>query len=202
MELIAAYAKIKSLHIAIFQTRDVTTLLNLSTTTASKALSRLEKFGHIVRLQRGLWALPEKVEPLMLPEYLTAPYPSYVSLQSALYHHGMIEQIPETIYAVTLMRTKKFKTQLATISSHHIPPEFFGGFITIGTNNIKIATPEKALLDFCYLSTAKTRLFTKLPELEIPANFDFKLCKSWIKKIPTEQRRSLVERRFGELNLK
>ncbi|MFA6408927.1 MAG: hypothetical protein WCW01_01960 [Gammaproteobacteria bacterium] len=201
MEASAVLSKIKALKIAIFQTRDISVALDISITTASQALRRLEKFGHTIRLQRGLWALPEKVEPLMLPEYLTAPYACYVSLQSALYHHGMIEQIPEVIYAVTLMRTKKFKTQFATVSAHHIPPSFFGGFISVGTNNIKIATPEKALLDFFYLSTAKSRLFTRLPELEIPQNFDVTLCKKWIKAIPTLQRRSLVEKKFLELNL-
>jgi predicted transcriptional regulator of viral defense system len=36
-----------------------------------------------------------------LPELISAPWPAYVSLQSALHHHGVIEQIPSVIYAVT-----------------------------------------------------------------------------------------------------
>ena len=31
---------------------------------------------------------PGRLDPLAVPERLTAPQPAYVSLQSALYHHG------------------------------------------------------------------------------------------------------------------
>ena len=45
----------------------------------------------------GLWATDLSLDPLRLPEYLTAPLPSYVSFQSALFFHGMISQIPNVI---------------------------------------------------------------------------------------------------------
>ena len=193
MQLGEIYAKIKLLNQPSFQTRDIVTLLNLTTTTASKALARLTKQGHLLQLRSGLWALPEKIKHFMLPEKLTAPFPSYVSLQSALYYHGMIEQIPEIIYAVSLARTKVFKTSLATVSVHHIPTAFYFGYINV-ENNIKIATPEKALLDFFYLHPAKSRLFAALPELELPKTFNYKLCCEWLNKIPSPQRRTMVKK--------
>lgn len=199
MQLGEVYFKIKLLNQPIFQTRDIVALLNSSTTVVSKSLLRLANFGHLVRLQRGLWAIPERINPLMLPEYLTAPHPSYVSLQSALYYHGMIEQIPEIVYAVTLARAKQFKTTFATVSVHHISAAFYFGFENIGENNIKMATSEKALLDFFYFSPAKTRIFANLPELEIPKNFDYKLCKEWLNKIPSLQRRTTVEKNLSHL---
>jgi hypothetical protein len=116
-----------------------------------------------------------------------------------LYHYGMIEQIPEIIHAVSLMRTQRFKTPLATVSVHHIPPTFYFGFATIGANHIKMATPEKALLGFIYLTPAKNHLFTNLPELEITNNFNYKTCLGWIKIIPSMQRRTMVAKRFAEL---
>jgi predicted transcriptional regulator of viral defense system len=39
-----------------------------------------------------------------LPERISAPYPACVSLQSALFHHGLIEQLPAALYVVTLAR--------------------------------------------------------------------------------------------------
>lgn len=193
MQLGEVYAKIKLLNQPSFQTRDIVALLNLTTTTASKVLSRLAKQGHLLQLRSGLWALPEKIKHFMLPEKLTAPFPSYVSLQSALYYHGMIEQIPEIIYAVSLARTKVFKTSLATVSVHHIPAAFYFGYINV-ENSIKIATPEKALLDFLYLHPSKNRLFTTLPELEFPKTFNHKLCREWLNKIPAPQRRTMVKK--------
>jgi predicted transcriptional regulator of viral defense system len=192
-------AKIKTLKHPIFQTRDIVALSNQSTTTISKSLARLAKDNHLIRLHKGLWAIPENIEPFMLPEHLTAPFPSYISLQSALYHHGMIEQIPDTVYAVSISRTKIFSTPIAKISIHHLPPALFFGYDTIGKNAVKIATPEKALFDFFYLQPAKTRLFSNLPELEIPHAFNRKIFKQWLNKIKSPQRRIMLQRLFDLL---
>jgi len=154
MELTQILSHIKALKQPVFQTRDIVALLNQSTTTVSKALARLAAHNHLIRLNKGLWAMPEKIEPFMLPEYLTAPYPSYISLQTALHYHGIIEQIPENIYAVSIGRTNFFQTPIANISVHHLPPALYFGYETVGKNNIKMATSEKALFDFLYLQPA------------------------------------------------
>jgi predicted transcriptional regulator of viral defense system len=196
MQLADFYAQIKRLKQPIFETRDVVALLDLSTTTASKALARLSQHHHLVRLCNGLWALPDKVQPWALPEYLTAPFPSYISLQSALYHYGMIEQIPQITYAVSIARTKRFITPLATVSIHHVAPQFYFGYTVDTKNNIKIATPEKALLDFLYLSPAKSHKFATLPEFELPEKFNRNLCYEWLDKIPSVSRRTLIRKKL------
>jgi len=43
------------------------------------------------------------VNPLALPELLTAPFPACASLQSALYLQGMTSQVPAVTCAVTLV---------------------------------------------------------------------------------------------------
>jgi len=191
MQLSETFAQIKSLKQKVFQTRDIVTFLDITVTTASKALARLAKQGHLIQLRHGLWMLPETINLFALPEQLTAPFPSYVSLQSALYYHGMIEQIPEIVYAVSLHRTKIFKTPIATISIHHLATTFYFGYII--ENGVKIATPEKALLDFFYLHPTKSRWFTALPELKIPKTFDYDLCCKWLQKIPSISRKVMVE---------
>lgn len=91
---------------------------------------------------------------------------------------------------------KIFNTPIATISVHHIPTALFFGYQEIGRNVVKIATPEKALFDFLYLQPGKTRLFTKLPELEIPCDFNKKLFLQWLSKIKSPQRKSMMKNKF------
>jgi len=194
MKLIEAEQKLLALKQIVLQTSDVSACLEISYSHASKILDRLAKEGRFVRLMRGKWATSQQLDPLILPEYLTAPMPSYISLQTALFYHGMISQIPSTIYAVTLARTRRYVTPFGVISAHHIQPDFFFGFESRG--DIKIATPEKALLDILYLASTKTKLFNTLPELELPTGFSHKKILEWIRKIPSARSRTLVTARF------
>lgn len=197
MRLIDAEQKILHLKQPVIQTRDAATCLNITIAQANQILVSLSKAGRFVRLMRGRWATTTQIDPLILPEYLTLPFPSYVSLQTALFFHGMISQIPHIIYAASLARTKQYSTPFATISIHHIQADFFFGFEMTG--QIKMATPEKALIDTFYLTAARSRLFKKLPEIELPKTFDFKKAAAIIKKIKSTRTRTLVETRLDEL---
>lgn len=196
MNLLEAKAKLLALKQDVLRTSDVAAALKVSVDHASQILRRLSKVGFFVPLARGKWACHPKVDPLLLPEYLTAPAPSYISFQSALYYHGMISQIPATIYAASLARTRQFKTPLGHFSIHHIQPSFFFGFETILKSKIKMATPEKALLDFLYLSFVRSSLFRKLPELELPRNFKVKEAMKMIEKISSQRIRTFVRKKL------
>lgn len=197
MRLIDAEQKILKLKQPILQTRDVATYLNIPHAQASKMLDRLTEAGRFTRLMRGKWATTSQLDPLILPEYLTAPFPSYISLQTALFYYGMISQIPQIIYAVSLARTKRYVTKFGTFSIHHIQPDFFFEYETV--KNIKMASPEKAFIDTLYLTPAKSKLFKSLPEIEFPTSFNFKKVKTIIKKISSLRMRTLVEKRLSEL---
>ena len=110
MRLVDAFGTLASLEAPSFTTRDAAARLRVPHGHASASLARLRAAGLVVRLRRGVWALPSRVDPLALPECLTAPLPAYVSLHSALYLHGMISQVPAVTYAVTLARTRRFVT--------------------------------------------------------------------------------------------
>lgn len=195
MKTIDMFFKLKQLKVPILQTQDVSALLNIPIAHASKILERLANAHQIVRIRKGVWTFPD-IDPLALPELLTAPFPAYVSLQTALYYHGMISQIPSIIYSVSLARTKIFKTPLAEVSVHHLQPVFFAGYEQISGSLVKIATPEKALIDLLYLSSTKSRLFHTLPELEIPKTFKRVRAMAWIEKIPSVRLKTLVKKRF------
>jgi predicted transcriptional regulator of viral defense system len=198
MTLVEALSAIASMEVAVFPTSDVAVRLRIPNGHASVILARLAASGQVIRLRRGVWALPHRVDPLALPEYLTSPFPAYVSLQSALYLHGMISQVPAMTYAISLARTKRFTTPLGTVSVHHVQPVFFFGFEEAGHSG-RLATAEKALIDFLYLGPARSSLFRALPEIEWPRRFNVRLARSIVKRIEPDRRRTLVSRAFEHL---
>lgn len=182
----------------VITTEDAALRLGLARPAASRTLARLAQAGLLLRLRHGLWSLAPRIEPLVLPEYLTAPFPAYVSLQTALQLHGLITQLPHVIYVASLAPTRKIHTQVADFSIHRLAPSFFGGFETT-PSGVRLATPEKALLDCLYLAPGRSRLFAALPEVELPRKFDRKEARSWIERIAPGPRRTLVERRLDAL---
>jgi predicted transcriptional regulator of viral defense system len=197
--LIEALRHLESLGTPAFETRDASALLHVPMSTATKTLRRLEKAGFILSATRGRWLLARNLNRQVLPELLAAPYPAYISLQSALYHHGLIEQIPAVIYAVTIGRPRRIQTAAGTVSLHRVPPPLFTGFEVIGKDAVKIATPEKALFDVLYLAPGRTRLFTNLPELEVPRNFGWKELRQYTALVKSLSRRTFLEKRIGQI---
>ncbi len=199
MRLVDVHAKLLKMDVPVFQTSDAAAYLGIASSHASQMLARLAEAGHLAWLGRGRWGFKDRIELLALPEYLTSPYPSYVSLQSALHYHGMVSQIPSVLYAVSPARTKMYATVLETVSVHHITPSFFFGYQATAKGLAKIATPEKALIDFLYLGPARTRLFRALPELEFPRGFKVVESRKIIQRIRSIRRRSYVSRLFEEI---
>jgi len=199
MTLIEAQQRLKALKVPLFQTSDAAICLGITRLHASKLLGRLVNAGVLLSIARGLWGFVGAVDLLLLPESLTAPAPSYVSLYSALFYHGMISQIPENVYAVSLARTRKYQTPLGTISIHHLHESFFFGFESVGDWGVKMATPEKALLDTFYLYRARSGWFKKLPELSIPSSFNRQYASDIIKKIPSLRAKTMVQKNLEKI---
>jgi len=59
---------------------------------------------------------------------------------------------------------------------------------------VKLASPEKALVDFLYLSPTRSRLFAALPELELPKGFSVRSARRWAALIPPGRLRTIVAR--------
>jgi predicted transcriptional regulator of viral defense system len=196
--LTGALEKLQAFGLPALRTADVAAHLAVGPANASQIMVRLARHGYVLRIKRGLWALAG-TEPMAIVPYLTAPFPAYISLQSALYHHGMISQIPDVLYCVSLARTRRYRTPLGTISVHHVPDTLFYGYERIGNGAFGMATPEKALLDFLYLGSAKSRLFAALPELEFPPRFSPKRLETMAAKIPDPKRRSYIQSRLNRL---
>ena len=199
MNQIEALQRLRTLAAPVVETRDVAALLQVSTSNATTVLRRLAQKGMIVHLSRGRWLVNEKIDRLALPELISAPYPAYISLQSALFHHGLIEQIPSVIYAVTPARPRRLRTPLGTISFHRMPPELFKGFELSSRSDAKVATPEKALFDLLYLAPGRSRVFSNQPELTIPRRFQWQRLKEYTTLVKSSARRAYIAERIRAL---
>jgi predicted transcriptional regulator of viral defense system len=193
-----AYAALRELDIPVVRTADAAAALRQSGAAAAKTLSRLARAGLITAIRHGAWWVDGDVDPYRLPDYLTAPMDSYLSLQTALHIRGLIEQIPEVIYVASLARAQRISTNAGVFSVHHLAPEVFGGY-EVTDAGVRLATAEKALFDFAYLSAGRSRLFTALPELELPPRFRRSELKRWIAKIPSARSRTITRNKLEQL---
>jgi predicted transcriptional regulator of viral defense system len=201
MNQIEALQQLRTLATPVVESRDVAALLQITTSNATTILRRLAGNSMIIHLSRGRWLVNEKIDRFSLPELLSAPHPAYVSLQSALFHHGLVEQVPAVLYAVTPARPRRLATPLGTVSFHRMPPELFTGFELSPRSDAKIATAEKALFDLLYLAPGRSRVFSKLPELTIPRRFQWQRLKEYTALVKSPGRRAYIAARIRVIRL-
>ncbi len=84
--------------------------------------------------------------------------PSYISLESSLSFYNLI---PEGVYLVTSISTKKtaaFETPIGNFSYRNIREALFCGYnlVQMGDYTIRLASPEKSILDLLYLNKLET----------------------------------------------
>jgi predicted transcriptional regulator of viral defense system len=192
-----AIARLRKLKVDVVETSDAAAALGQSISAAAKTLSRLAAAGLVHKVRHGTFWIDGPIDPYRLAPLLTAPLDSYLSLHTALHLHGLIEQIPEQFYAVSLARTQRIVTSAGTYSFHHVAPEVFGGYEDTA-QGVKLASAEKALFDFAYLSAGRSRLFTALPELELPRSFRRAELRRWLARIPSIRARTITESKLAE----
>ncbi len=187
--------RLRRLGVPAVRTAEAAVALGLSKPAASMALARLVAAGLVSPVRHGIWWVDGPVDVYRLPATLSAPYDSYLSLHTALHFHGLIEQIPEIVYVATQGKTQRISTHIGTYSLHHIAPEVFGGFEETAAG-MRLATPEKALFDFAYLSAGRSGLFAALPEIELPRGFREGEARRWVRRIPSARSRTLTTSRL------
>jgi predicted transcriptional regulator of viral defense system len=122
-----------------------------------RQLTRWVQAGRLLQLRRGLYALAApyrraEPHPFLVANRLVRG--SYVSLQSALAHYGLIpEQVPVTT-SVSAGRPGRWDTSLGSYEFRHLSADLLTGFRRLalgGGQEAFVATAEKALLDLIYL---------------------------------------------------
>lgn len=192
MKTVDALGELQGLGRPVIERGEAVARLGVTPARASQILRTLKDAGLVSRLGHGLWLLEPEIHPFVIPPYLTAPLPAYVSMWSALAQHGMIEQIPRRVFVSSLDRPRTVETPIATYSIHHLKPEVFGGF-TGSTASGYVATPEKALFDTVYLRAARGGGLY-LPELEVPEGFNQSELNRWTTRVTSPRLKTRVER--------
>ncbi|MBN2003870.1 MAG: hypothetical protein JXA21_10980 [Anaerolineae bacterium] len=123
-----------------------------------RQLSRWTAAGRLYQLRRGVYALAppfQKVKPHPFVIANALLHPSYVSLQAALAHYGLIPDYTPVTTSVTTARPGQWTTKLGEYTFRCIKPSWWQGYrqleVSVG-QYAWIATPEKALLDLIYLT--------------------------------------------------
>ena len=122
-----------------------------------RQLSRWTSAGRLYRLRRGVYALAppyHKVKPHPFVVANALVRGSYVSLQAALAHYGLIPEYTPMVTSVTTGRPGCWETPLGTYEFRHVKADWFHGYQRLDVGGGQwafVATPEKALLDLVHL---------------------------------------------------
>jgi predicted transcriptional regulator of viral defense system len=120
-------------------------------------ISDLLHKGVIIRVKKGLYIFGEgyRSKPYSREILANLIYgPSYISLDYALQHHGLIPERVEAVTSVSTGRSRRFSTPVGVFTYRMIPLQAY----PIGMDRVEIgggraflmATPEKALADKLY----------------------------------------------------
>lgn len=128
---------------------------------------RLEADGKIIRLKRGLYVASSEETGKVLNRNLIANHiygPSYVSLQTALRHYGLIPERVHLIQSLTTKHSRSFETPVGNFDYENCNKEYFPVGVRPETEDgitYLIATPEKALCDLINYSKGVNLRFMK-----------------------------------------
>ncbi len=147
-------------------------------------LNRYAASGHILRLRRGLYLINQKPYPDTFSIASRLDFLAVLSTESVLHNAGMIPEIPFSTTAVTQAITARYQPPIGGLFIfRHIKPELLFGFEIEEHSpySVRIARPEKALLDLFWFHRFESDPASYLRELrlEIPANFSWKRYKEY-----------------------
>jgi predicted transcriptional regulator of viral defense system len=181
-------------------TRDAAQLTEMSIPATSMALRRLAAEGLSIQIKKGHWLLGETSTKMgSLVTAAAAPYQAYLSGWSALRLHGLIQQMPQKHFAITLGRPGEIEMAGTKIELHRIKPELFGGYHYDPRAAGFVASPEKAVFDLAYLATMnRSRVSGKLPETNMN-ELNWKQVQKWFRRITSPRVLTAVQQSLESL---
>ena len=147
--------------------RELAPDVGLSEGYLRQALHHLARSGWLIRLRKGLYALPSTV-PGVTPAHefevaMALVSPAAISHWSALHYHGLTEQAPRKVFVLTTTDTsvpRVRSTAVKRISNGYpigdavyqfvqVKPERYFGVekVWIGEARVRVTDPERTLLD-------------------------------------------------------
>jgi len=149
-------------------------------------LSRWEAKGKIIRLRRGLYALPkQRSNALETANRLVEP--SYISGEYALSYFGLIQDATFEVTCACMNTPRRARLQQGNSRYSYRQVKVFGGFssIEIDGKNVLFASPEKALVDTWHWSPGEwTRERHREMRYESRELVNGERLMSWAEKFP------------------
>ncbi len=163
-------------------------ILNLTRESARTTASRLVDRGILIRLRRDLYALVNRSYSLFsLANALHQP--SVISLETALNYWGLIVQVPQVIFSISL-RSYRYERDNTDFIYRRIEQSLFR-FGHVKAEDFYITEPEKALLDSLYMKSKG--LVELLPGDVDTGKLDNELIRYYSSYYPEQVRKLLGE---------
>ncbi len=166
-----------------------------------RQLDRWVKSERVIRLRRGVYLLSDLYSKTSAHPFAVAnalKKASYVSLQSALAHHGMIPEYVPVTTSVTTGRPEELSTPIGRFQFRHVRiPLLFGfGETEIARDQMALlASPEKALVDLLYLTPHSDRVeYLRELRLERPRGLDLEGLHAVVERCRSAKIERAVER--------
>jgi len=126
-------------------------------------LSRWMKDGKVMGLRRGMYMLSQTYRRVPLNTTVLANqlyYPSYLSGLWALGYYDMIPERVVWLTSVTSRVPRHFENPAGVFDYRNIKQDLFFGYGArkVGDQNVWVAEPEKALLDYWHLTPGEWTL--------------------------------------------
>lgn len=122
----------------------------------NRRLVEWQQKGYLVKIKRGYYCFSERNRGEQFLQFAANKIysPSYISFESALSYYNLI---PEGVFTVTSATTKNTANHTSPIGNFdykHVKSNLFFGYKLMKEKDftIKIAEPEKVLLDFFYIN--------------------------------------------------
>jgi len=164
----------------------------------------LKSAGLIEPIKKGLYIAgkslgAERPENALLANHILGP--SYLSMESALAHYGLIQEKVFAVTSMTIKASRKFQTSIGRYTYTNLPlPYYAFGLATVSLSKDQqaiMAIPEKALCDKIATtagitlrsqSSARDYVFGNLRmEEEDLAKFDLDAILSWLENAPKRE---------------
>lgn len=179
LNLFQVEKRLQEINKKIFTSQDIILLFGAKRRAVEAFLSYNLRKEKIIRLKNGVYAIKKSyLSPFLIANHLYQP--SYISFETALSYYHLI---PETVYnffSATTKPTRQFEANNSAFIYHKIKKEAFLGYVVekIEGESVFIATPEKALADYCYFIYLKKKRWNDRINLQ---EINFKKLKEYLK---------------------
>ncbi|MEK7475997.1 MAG: hypothetical protein AAB152_10250 [Candidatus Coatesbacteria bacterium] len=169
MDISSAASVLHAGGLEVFSTRDLAAMFPpRGRGVANLQMHQWARRGWIRRLKRGLFELAWP-EPVVIPDLFVANRlyePSYVSLDTAMFQHGLVPDVAVQVTSVTSGWTRRFVNPHGTFTYFAVKPAAFRGYglVEVEHRQVRMADPEKAIVDRLYAALRRGEPLDPLTE--------------------------------------